>query len=221
MNLFARRTVCWSLCALGVTLAPWGDAKAHPHVFVDGGIDFVIGSDNTLAALDVTWRFDAFETLYILSSYDLQLNADGALDEADRQMLVEKRGAWPDDFEGTAHLSVAGEPVPLQRPADMDMHVRDGRLEVTFSRALNRPLNLRGQTVDVAFYEATYFYAFAITDTPEMKGAADCDVAVTRFDPDTVDMALASMLAALGREENSGIDDVGATFADRISLQCA
>lgn len=38
-------------------------SDACPHVFVDGGIDSAFGDEQVLEALDVRWRFDAFETL--------------------------------------------------------------------------------------------------------------------------------------------------------------
>ena len=56
--LLSRRALC-----AAVALAPALPAQAHPHVFVDGGVDFVLGAGAVLEALEVTWRYDEFETL--------------------------------------------------------------------------------------------------------------------------------------------------------------
>lgn len=220
MSAIGQPNSIYRKLALCAALFPASMTTAHPHVFVDGGVHFIMGAKNTLEALQVTWRYDAFETLYILSSYKLSLNDDGGLDEADRQTLVHLRSDWPEDFDGSAHLTVDGKAVPLEWPTGLDAHVKDGRLEVTFVRNLTAPMDLTQRAVDVAFYESTYFFAFSITDPPEINGPSNCKGAVTPFTPNDQDTELMSLLAKLGREETTGIDNVGATFADRIVLKC-
>jgi len=194
-------------------------ANAHPHVFIDGGVDLVFGDENTLEALNVTWLYDEFETLYILSSYGITLNADGGIDEADQKELLLQRTNWPSDFDGSAHLSVAGEAVALQWPTDLSTEVVDGRLRMTFTRHLEAPL--QAARFDVAFYESTYFFAFKITDAPQILGSApECRAMVTPFEPDSQDRELQATLAMLSREETPADTQVGALFADRITVEC-
>ena len=195
-------------------------AVGHPHVFVDGGVDFVFEND-TLVALHVTWLYDDFETLYILSSYNLSLNAQGGLDEADRMALIRHRSDWPSDFDGSAHLTVDDEPIALKWPTDLDAEMADGRLRVTFTRELAETVRMTGLVADVAFYESTYFYAFAVTDWPELLGSADqCNAKVLKYDPSEQDEQLQATLARLGREETPSMPNVGSLFADRIALKC-
>ncbi|MEM6728603.1 MAG: DUF1007 family protein [Pseudomonadota bacterium] len=211
----------WRAGAAALTACVAQPALSHPHVFVDGGVDFIMANGSELAALAVTWRYDAFETLYLLSSYGMSLNADGELDELDRQRLVRHRSDWPDDFDGSAHLSIDGEAVALDWPRDLDAHLVDGRLEVTFLRDLTPPRELSGRGVEVAFYESTYFFAFSVTDAPELRGAeAACGSSVDIFDPSASDLDLQATLAKLSREEIPDIANVGALFADRISVTC-
>ncbi|MBO9409294.1 DUF1007 family protein [Shimia sp. R9_1] len=209
-----------ALCGLLCGLSP--QAKAHPHVFVDGGVDFVFDAENRLTALNVTWLYDAFETLYILSSYGMSLNAEGSLDEADRQELIRIRSNWPLDFNGSAHLSVHGERVSLDWPKDLDAQLIDGRLQLTFTRDLKTALPLGASPAEVAFYESTYFFAFSITDTPELLGPAEgCRAEVIPFNPALKNNSLQASLALLSREETPSIPNVGKEFADRIILICA
>ncbi|QQA44258.1 DUF1007 family protein [Pelagovum pacificum] len=208
-----------SMTLAGNIWAP-SPAAAHPHVFVDGGIDLQFDGEGRLAALEVTWLYDEFETLYMLSSYALDLNDAGELDEADRLALVRELSIWPDDFDGSAHLTVDGEAVPLDWPEGVDATLEDGRLQKTFTRQLTEPLDLQGGLAEVAFYESTYFFAFSITMPPRMLGnAPDCRAEVAAFDPDA-HSDLQDTLSTLGREETPTIPNVGKLFADRVLLTC-
>ena len=204
--------------ALLVSAAP---ALAHPHVFIDGGIDFVFEDSGVLQALEVTWLYDEFETLYILSSYGLSLNRNGGLDEADRLELVRLRSDWPEDFDGSAHLKVDGQGVAMEWPTALDARLVEGRLELTFTRQLAAPLQVRGRDVEVAFYESTYFFDFTLTNAPKLAGnAGDCVTDVIPFNPDLQLAALQATLAKLSREETPETENVGALFADWIVLTC-
>lgn len=193
--------------------------QAHPHVFVDGGVDFILSENNTFEALQVTCVYDAFETLCILSSYEMSLNENGDLDEETRQKLVRLRSSWPSDFDGSTHLFAEGERVDLQWPSDLDALLIDGKLQLTFRRVLETPLDLSRASTRVAFYESTYFYAFSITKEPQFLGTTEtCSASVTPFNPDSQDRDLKASLAKLSREETPENDQVGALFADRISI---
>lgn len=208
--------------AFCMTVAMSTTGGAHPHVFVDGGVDFVFADDTVLEALNVTWLYDEFETLYLLASYEMSLQPDGTLAEEDRLELVRRRSLWPSDFDGSAHLSIDGRAVALDWPTDLDAGLIDGRLQITFTRALTEPVKLQGKTTDVAFYESTYFFAFSITNAPQLIGeTAGCDTSVAYFDPDSADKTLLATLAKLSREETPNKDNVGALFADRILVECA
>ncbi len=196
--------------------------SSHPHVFIDGGVDFVIGPDQRLDALEVTWLYDAFETLYMLSSLELPLNAEGKLDEDVRRELVRLLSDWPDDFDGSAHVTRDGQPLPLHWPEALDARMVGERLEMTFTRRFETPVALDGGAVEVAFYESTYFFDFTVTQTPKVSASAPpgCRTEIIPFKPDENLAEMQTMLAALGREETPGVTNVGAFFADRIVLSC-
>lgn len=196
-------------------------AAAHPHVFVDGGIDFVFGEGKVLEALAVTWRFDAFETLYTMSANGIRLDADGTLSEMDLARLAQALAVWPEDFEGSAHASLSGMPIALAPASGFGADLVDGRLQVTFTRALDEPLAAAGRLLEVSFHEATYFYAFSVTDPPVLRGdSAGCASEVVPFEPSEDDSVLQSTLLSLGREETPEIANVGALFADWILVTC-
>ncbi|GMG85495.1 DUF1007 family protein [Paralimibaculum aggregatum] len=196
-------------------------AVAHPHIFVDGGVDFVIGDGSQLTALEVTWIFDAFETLYMLAAAGHAPTTVGALADAAQRDLIQELGDWPEDFAGSAHLSIDGQPISLDRPTGFAVDLIDGRLRLTFLRRLANPREIKARRVEVGFYEATYFYAFTVTNPPRIRGSSDhCMAEVKRFNPDTGLVVLQSTLFDLDREETPEIANVGALFADRVVLQC-
>ncbi len=209
------------LAGASLFLAPQ-PALAHPHVFIDGQVNFVFNDGPHLKALEVHWSYDEFETLYILALLGISLTKDGSVAEADRLKLLEDRSNWPSDFDGSAHLSFNEQAVALNWPSDLDVEVTDGRIKISFIRTLQTPLDLAGQTAEVALYESTYFFAFKLAETSQFIGqASGCSAAVAHFDPSPDDKALQSVLAALSREETPQDSNVGALFADRIMVECA
>lgn len=205
--------------ALATTLAAT-PASAHPHVFVKGTVDFVIEQDS-LTALSISWSYDPFETLYLLSSIGIVPERDGGLSPEDKARLIERESNWPDDFDGATHLSVNSEPVNLSRPQDMQADLVDGRLVLRFRRELESAVDAMRDQIEIAFYERTFYYSFVIDEVPVIHGAADrCVATVDPFDPTKQDLSLQATLAKLSREETPDDTDVGAKFADRIDLKC-
>lgn len=197
-------------------------AEAHPHVFVDGGVSFVLDDEGALTSLEVTWQYDLFETLYSLSSLEIVPQPDGSLTEEDRQRLSEHMTDWPDAFKGSAHLSIDGDAQAVSRPTSMQVELVKGSLHLRFTRHLDQSVPMEGQSAEVGFYEETYFYAFSATETPTVRGAG-ADACVASVAPARSDAQLDALqvtLFDLDREETPDFPNVGALFADRIVLQC-
>lgn len=90
------------LAAFVVFLAP-KPAAAHPHVFIHGSVDFLMDEQGILRSLAITWRYDAFETLYVLSSIGIVPDLDGSLSPKQRETLIRKESTWPQGFDGASH----------------------------------------------------------------------------------------------------------------------
>ncbi|KNG95407.1 hypothetical protein ATO11_02030 [Pseudaestuariivita atlantica] len=198
-----------------------GPARAHPHVFVDGGVDFQITEDGTLEAIRVTWRYDELETLFLLSDLDVTPAAGADFTDSERALVERELGRFAPDFDGSVHLRAKGEPILLAWPRDLTARMVGDRLEVAFYRDLMEPLALEATELHAAFYERTYFFAFSLTDEPRFGEAEDrCSATITKFEPSSQTDEMRAALAKLGREETPENSNVGALLADRMVVTC-
>ena len=208
--------------ALSAALAlSTGSAYAHPHVFVDGRVDFVFAEAGHLTGIEVTWLYDPLETLYVLSKVDIDPGRDWTLSDDERARVIAFESNWADTFDGAARLATMGTPIPLKPPTDFDARLVRNQLEVRFSRDLGTALDPVRNPVEVTFYEETYFFAFKITEEPVFLGRRPgCVATVEPFNADANTSFLQNTLALLGREETPEDQNVGRYFTDRIHLAC-
>lgn len=217
------RPLVW-LLALVITLgtAPISTV-AHPHVFVDGGVDFIFDDTGaSLQTVSVTWRYDAFETLFMLSNMGVSPEPGQDFSPDDRRRAEAMLSEFAPDFDGSAHLTVAGVPVALEWPRDLSARMVGDRLEVSFLRDLAAPLASAGPLrIDVGFYERTYYFAFSLTDAPTFENAQDrCSITIALFEDTEQTAEMRAALARLSREEEPENSTAGAVFADRMVVQC-
>ncbi|GIT92031.1 hypothetical protein JANAI62_24880 [Jannaschia pagri] len=207
---------------IALACAAWSSpALAHPHVFVDGGVDIVFDEAGQITALEITWVFDPLDSLYQVAAHGVSPLPDGTLSDEDTARMTEALQMFPDDFDGSAHVSVVGVPVALSWPEDVEVSMVDGRLRQAFRRALETPLDVTDLPVEIGFYERTYFFDFSITQQPELRSApSGCNAAVVPFVPETASQAVLDMLARLASDTAPEDANAGALVADRIVMTC-
>ena len=210
------------LAALALAgLAPQA-AIAHPHVFVDARAGFHMGEGAVLEGLRVVWTYDAFTTLFLIETLDLDGDGDGALDDADRAAVVAGETDWPPGYEGDVYLEVGGAPRPLGRPQGGSAALEGDRLTVSFDLPLAEPVPAQGAGIVLRLYDPTYYHAYAILDAGAAGPLpAGCAATVIPFEPDAAEAALQAELAALARDETPAREGVGRLFADEVALACA
>lgn len=204
--------------ALTAALAAPVAATAHPHVFIDGGVDFLFDGQGRLSELRVTWIYDPMSSLFMLE--DLGITSEHHTLTADeRTRLAAYQTEWIDGFAGDSYLYDDGRAVPLGGPEAADAELRDGRAVIRFSRRVEAPFR-PGESTMVEVYDPTYFTAYAVTDAPAIEGdAAGCAAKVEPFEPSGPLVALQLSLAEIGVDEDPD-EAVGALFADKVRLSC-
>ncbi|MEM9197430.1 MAG: DUF1007 family protein [Pseudomonadota bacterium] len=193
---------------------------AHPHVFIDGGADFLF-QDNALTAVRITWAYDEFTTLYYLQEMQVDPEGDLILTEAERALLLVDHVSWDDGFEGDSYLEIDGKDVRLSDPKRGSVEIRDGRLRITFERELANSVAAAGLRATARLYDPTYFVAYSVTQPSLAEGVGHaCRATLVPFDPGRDLVRLQATLAQLSREETPEDTRVGALFADEIHLTC-
>lgn len=209
-----RRT---AVAGLLLVLATAGPAAAHPHIFIDGGADFVFDGQGRLAALDVTWIYDPFASLFMLE--DLGIDPALALDEEARRRLAAYQTEWEPGFAGDSQLAIDGRPQPLSGPEAPTAELRDGRVVIRFRRSLETPVRPAPQAA-LSVYDPTYFTAYTVTEAPRLDGGAGCAAEVAPFEPTSQLATLQRRLIEIPTDGDPEDPQVGALFADRILLRC-
>lgn len=202
---------------LAAALSP-APARAHPHVFIDGGVDFLFDDAGRLDRLRVTWIYDPLTSLFMME--DLGIDPGAALQPEQRVELAAYQTEWVEGFDGDSYLSHDDAPVGLSGPLAPDAEVRDGKVVIRFERQVEAPFRPDPEAV-VSVHDPTYYTAYTVTDAPVLEGAATgCAAEVVPFVATSALSALQTSLWDIPPEETPEDDDIGALFADRIRLTC-
>lgn len=213
-RLAIPRLACGAVLALVPTTA-----AAHPHIFVDTGVTFVVDDANRLASVRVTWAYDALYSLLILEERGLDPDFDGVLTDQELDRLRGFDLNWIPGFEGDTYLS---DGTALLPPGDPAIAVEDGRIVSTHSRRLATPVPL-ADPLTVKAYDPTYYTAYSVTRGVEIEGGAGCAAEVRAADLDAAYTLLEEYLYGPRRAEFSedSFPEVGEAFADAVVLRCA
>ena len=188
-------SVLATVAATGLATGLATGAAAHPHVFIDGGVDFLFDETGRLAQLRVTWIYDPMTSLFILE--DLGLDPAAPLSEADRARVAAYDTVWEEGYAGDAYLWAGDRPAGLSGPRAPEAELRDGRVTIRFLRDLDAPFRpAPGARVEV--YDPTYYMAYVLTEAPRLEGPhAGCEAWVEHFEPTLALAPLQKSLFAL------------------------
>ncbi|MCC6007547.1 MAG: DUF1007 family protein [Rhodobacteraceae bacterium] len=221
MGQSGRRFARIGAAVLAVALGPTG-ALAHPHVFVDTGLNLHFDEEGRLAAIRVIWVYDEFTTLWLLDEAGLDPDFSGSLTDEERDTLARLDTNWDADFKGDLFLWQGGEGVALSRPMEPWADLRDGRAVTSHLRAL--PERMRpgpGAALEIAAYDPTFFTAYHLIRPVEMQGAPGCAVRVDEADLDAAYAQLEERLDAIPPDLwEAEFPEVGHLFADRVVVTC-
>ncbi|WP_210405441.1 DUF1007 family protein [Rhodophyticola sp. CCM32] len=195
---------------------------AHPHIFIDAGLDLIHDAEGLLIAVQVTWRYDELYSLVLLQDYGLDPDFDGVLTEAEIAGTLGFDLNWAAGFEGGLVFSANGVPLEIGAPVPVSLSLSDGQLQTTHRRPV------RGAPTDATEYEAAiydpdFYIAFEMTLLMQVDGRDGCSSALLRPDLDAAYAILAAEIEEIGgaisAEDN--FPAIGAVFADRVVFRCA
>ncbi len=197
-------------------------ALAHPHVYIDTGLEFIVDDAGQLTHVRVTWAYDELYSLFTLEDMRLDQDSDGILTKNEEQFLSGFDAQWIAGYNGDLVVFADGAPVALSGPLEPTATTEDGRIVSSHLRAVEGGAVSAAALTAKAFDES-FYTAYDVTRPVIVTGPVSCQI--DRVDPD-IDGQLAQMQAFLltldadyDLEEND-IPMVGESFASEIFVSC-
>ena len=113
-------------------------AVAHPHIFIDTGLEVIFDAARLVTGIRVTWAYDEFYyyALMIMEVRGLDPDGAGQLTEAEREGFAGFDMDWDADCPGDTNAFANDVPLLLSRPSDFTAEVIDGKIVSTHLRRL-------------------------------------------------------------------------------------
>jgi ABC-type uncharacterized transport system substrate-binding protein len=213
------------LLALAGIFIPVSLASAHPHIFVETGLEFVTDDQGRLTGVIIQWTYDDLISLALLADRGMDADFDGVLTPAELAAIQGFDMGWEPGFDGDSHALLDGQPIALGRPSDVSASYADARLTSRHLRTFDAPLVLTpAQTLIVQSYDPG-FYTHYTVEAAELSGpgAAGCAVQIFTPDVDAADQRLKDSLAELTPDQDAEIffPAIGAEFAEEGRVTCS
>ncbi|MDD7970769.1 DUF1007 family protein [Roseinatronobacter alkalisoli] len=197
--------------------------QAHPHIFVDSGLEVLFDENGQPEALRISWRYDPFFSMLLVSDMGLDPDFSGTVTEAEQPLLDGFDMQWIAGYHGDTHVTQNGQSLALSGPVEWTSEYRDGRL---YSSHLREFVETPDPALEwtVSIHDPSYYTSYTINDAPQITGRDDCRARI--FEPDW-DAAGAQLEAALDEVLGAGGDievefpPVGALFSEEVRITCA
>jgi ABC-type uncharacterized transport system substrate-binding protein len=196
--------------------------SAHPHIFIDAGLNLILNETGTVIGVDVTWRYDELYTLILLQDYGLDQDFDLALTDQEINDTLGFDLNWGGGFEGGLTITQNGQDLGLGAPVAVSLDLLPtGQLQTTHHRVV---VGAAPGGVMATIYDPEFYIAFEMTLPHGATGAMNvtCQPELIRADLDAayaiLEQALNDIGGSIDAEDN--FPPVGADFADEVRFTC-
>ena len=217
LDLYARRL------ALALATSLPGAAFAHPHIFIDTGLEVIFDAEGEATGVRVTWDYDDFYSMLTIEDRALDPDGDGKLTPEEIATLKGFDMAWDADYDGDLYALEGSARIAMGRPTEATASYLDGRITSTHLRAFASPVKVGTVPLILQAYDPTYYTAYEISGTVTLTGApAGCKAQVFEADKAAADRELQAAFDELqGSDTESQFPAVGAAYADELRVTCA
>jgi ABC-type uncharacterized transport system substrate-binding protein len=210
-----------ALLALAPLVLGSAPLAAHPHIFIDSGLDFHFDDKGMLSGVGVTWVYDELYTLLLIEDQDLDPDGDGELTDEEIAKLAKQDRNWDPKYEGDIYGTADGKKIALAPPEDFGLTYADGQITSTHYRPLATPVDPRQHKVMFKNYDPWFYAAFDLT-LPVTATGADCTADVLPVDLDAAQKEVQRQLAAIPADTiETQFPMVGEQFAAPVAITCA
>ncbi len=204
---------------LSLIAAPLG---AHPHIFVNTGLVFLVDDQNRLTHVQVTWEYDDLYSLLVTEDMGIDSDYDGVLTGTDIAALTGFDMNWVDGYNGDLVAELGGISLSLSQPSSPTATLKDGKIVTTHLRAVGGTPVIR-ESLSVRPYDGTYYTAYEVGLGVDVNGGSGCEA---KLDSPDIAGALAMTKAELSAfpedmdMEAAGLGDIGRRFSTEVILTC-
>ncbi len=201
-------------------------AQAHPHIFIDAGLEIVFDEEGRLAEVEVTWVYDDLYSMLVIDDLGLDEDYTGEIDESEREALTGFDMNWVDGYEGDLYIRAGGARLELDAPRAYSADYSDGRITTVHRRELAEPFDPSGEEIVFEVYDPTYYTEYNIAIDPRISGREGCTARVVEPDRDAAEAMLQEKLdemIAAGADRadiEAGFPEVGDAFAEEVRIAC-
>lgn len=196
-------------------------AFAHPHIFVDTGLELMFDAQRRAVGVRITWSYDDLTSLQIITDKGLDPDFDGVLTADETAQLNGFDMHWDAGYPGDTYASMAGQPLELSGPADWSTDYKDAKIISTYYRSFAAPVEIADQPLLVQIYDPTMYVGYYLKLGTVLSGGAGCAAQAVLPDLDAARAKLDAAIAALPADAESAYPELGADFAQAMEVTCA
>jgi ABC-type uncharacterized transport system substrate-binding protein len=214
-----RLKSCLILC-LTLLAAP---LAAHPHIFINTGLSFIVDAENRLTHVQVTWEYDELYSLLVTEDMGVDSDYDGILTQDDLTTLTGFDMNWIEGYNGDLVGALNGAPLVLSQPSAPTAVLLDGKIVTTHLRAVTGAPQITG-TLSFKPYDGSYYTAYEVGLPVGVQGRAGCDIVLKEPDIRGALAMTKAEMAAMPPDvdmEALGFGDIGIRFATEVMITCA
>ncbi|KEJ89709.1 DUF1007 family protein [Sulfitobacter donghicola] len=204
------------ICLIAAPLA------AHPHIFINTGLKFLIDEENRLTHVQIIWEYDELYSLLVTEDMGLDEDYDGVLSASDRIALTGFDMNWVQGFNGDLVAEMNGAVLALSGPTSPTAELTDGKIITSHMRAV-KSSPVMDAPVIVRPYDGTYYTAYEVGLDVGVQGRNGCNVNLNAPDIGGALAMTKAELAALPEDmdmEAAGLGDIGRRFATEVTVTC-
>lgn len=210
--------------AAGVVLAAaWAaPVLAHPHIFIDTGIEVLLDDQNRATGVRISWTYDDLTSLALIADRGLDEDFDGVLTPEETAAVTGFDMNWEAGFAGDTYALLGEVPLDWSGPQEVTASYADAKLTSTHLRRFAEPVVLGDQPLVVQAYDPGYYTAYTVK-TATVAGGQGCTADIFVPDPSAADEVMKAALSELSPTDDAEIQfpAVGAAFAEEARITCA
>lgn len=199
-------------------------AFAHPHIFIETGLEAIVDAEGRLIQVRVTWTYDEFYSLLVTEDMQLDQDFDGQLTKVEEAQLNGFDMNWDEGYYGDLVGALAGEDLSFSRPHSYTADFAHGKITTTHLRDVEGTPLMVGTELVLSPYDETFYTAYDVTLPVQVTGWQAC--LVSKIEPDIngqleLLQVQLSELDANSDPEDAGLPNIGAQLATEVRIICA